>query len=324
MKAGKDVIALIKLAYASNRPVLIEGKHGCGKSQLIEQASQHLGIECIVRDLSLMEPPDLIGLPRHDNGVTRYSPPAFLPTSGKGLLVFEELNRCEKYMMAPCLQLLTARRLNDYVLPPGWLPVAAINPSDDGYDVNECDLALRSRFINITIKSSVREWLKWAESSEVHSAVCRFVKNTPNIFEAAESNPRAWKYVSDVLQTYQGIEEPNEGLLAVAISGLVGEALGVAFTQNYLNGEEPLSATAIFDEYDSHRKTVKSWVKDKRVDLLNATCHNVMVELQNRDVAVRVANMETARRNLDDFSSDIPADLGKKLRKASKDAGVKL
>jgi MoxR-like ATPase len=95
--------------------------HGVGKSELIETAAEEIGIKAIVRDLSLMEPPDLVGLPRAAGKTTVFLPPKFLPTRGKGFLVFEELNRCEPYMRAPCLQLLTARKLNDYDLPEGWL-----------------------------------------------------------------------------------------------------------------------------------------------------------------------------------------------------------
>ena len=151
VKSGQAVIDAIKLAYAAGKPVLLEGRHGVGKSQLIEQAASDLGIDCIVRDLSLLEPTDLVGLPLNVNGRTKYSPPSFLPDDGKGLLVFEELNRSEKYMMAPCLQLLTARTLNDYSLPKGWLCVAAINPASDGYDTSQLDPALLSRFVRIEI-----------------------------------------------------------------------------------------------------------------------------------------------------------------------------
>ena len=47
-----------------------------------------------------MEPPDLIGMPKLSNGRTRYLPPAFLPASGAGLLVLEEINRAPDYMRA--------------------------------------------------------------------------------------------------------------------------------------------------------------------------------------------------------------------------------
>ena len=108
--AGAPAVRQIKLAYAAKLPVLFHGLHGVGKSELFRVAAAELGIDIIVRDLSLMEPPDLIGIPRIGaDARTDYAPPAFLPTGAKGLLVFEELNRAPRYVVAPCLQLLTAR-----------------------------------------------------------------------------------------------------------------------------------------------------------------------------------------------------------------------
>ena len=73
VKAGPDVIDVLSLAHRSNQPVLLEGPHGIGKSELIEQAADALKIGFIVRDLSLMEPPDLIGLPvRREQGDRRH------------------------------------------------------------------------------------------------------------------------------------------------------------------------------------------------------------------------------------------------------------
>jgi len=324
VKAGNGIVDVIRLAYAAGKPVMLEGRHGVGKSQLIEQAAKELGIECIVRDLSLMEPSDLTGLPYKDpvNGRTKFSPPSFLPDSGKGLLVFEELNRAEKCMMAPCLQLLTARTLNDYHLPKGYLCICATNPSTDGYETQEMDAALLSRFIRVTVEADVKEFLKWGDSNGVHPAITRFLRNTVDIFTVPESNPRAWTWASDILHTHEKAGNGCEGLLTVTISGLVGDALGTAFVQSYLNGEEPILANAIIREYDRNQGTVQQWATMKKTDLLNASAHNVLVALQNVDVCAEVGNSESMRTNLAAFISDLPAEIGKRLMKAAKQAGA--
>ena len=323
VKSGQAVIDAIKLAYAAGKPVLLEGRHGVGKSQLIEQAADELGISCITRDLSLMEPPDLIGLPVQDNGRTRYSPPSFLPDDGKGLLVFEELNRSEKYMMAPCLQLLTARTLNDYCLPKGWLCVAAINPASDGYDTcGQLDPALLSRFVRIEVIPCVKSWIAWGTDSGVHPSVLKFVSQTPDIFAASESNPRSWAYVSDVLRAYQSIGLTDENLLVVTIAGVIGDSLATAFVQASLREEESIPADVILKEYEKAQTTIRQWVKVKRMDLLNSTLHGIMVALQNVDTASDVATDATMGRNLEAFLVDLPADLGKKLKKAAISSGA--
>ena len=72
--------------------------------------------------------------------------PAELPDGGEGVLLLEELNRAELPVMQPALQLLSARRLHTWELPPGWICAAAINPEGEDYDVRRLDPALRSRF----------------------------------------------------------------------------------------------------------------------------------------------------------------------------------
>ena len=181
--AGDKVLDVINLACGADQPVLLIGRHGIGKSSFFEQAADRRGIGLIVCDLSLMEPVDLVGIPSiNDNGRTVYAPPSFLPTDGTGLIVFEELNRAPRYVQVPCLQLLTARRLNDYALPPGWLPCAAINDGEE-YQVDDLDVAILSRFLHpipcngshglvaevMYIPRSLSSWSRARESSRTRS-----------------------------------------------------------------------------------------------------------------------------------------------------------
>src|SRR5690606_34508179 len=126
---------------------------------LAVRAVKEMGYELVIRDLSLMEGPDLSGLPYFKDGRTHYAAPSFLPLDGKGLLWFEEVNRAPRHVIAPCFELLTSRRLNDYTLPPGWTVGFAINGAHhaEGYLVEELDPALLSRFMKLTIVPDVGE-----------------------------------------------------------------------------------------------------------------------------------------------------------------------
>jgi len=323
VRAGKDVVAILQTAYAADKPVILEGPHGVGKSELVEQTAKSLSIGFITRDLSLLEPPDLVGLPTMKKGVTQYATPAFLPRSGKGLLVFEELNRAERYMAAPCLQLLTARCLNDYVLPPGWLPIAAINPPDLGYNVNELDPALLSRFIRLRLEPSAKEWLEWAAGHGIHPAVIRYVRSAgDDIFKSKDSNPRSWKYVSDVVHACQKDPSLPKDNLYVIIAGLVGDVHAVAFVKTLTLKETPIDAETIIKRYDTVRDTVQAWKSRKRTDLLKSTAHGVQVNLQNTDTALEVRRSKKMQGNLTDFIADLPGDLGRKVAANAKSNGA--
>lgn len=214
---GEPVLAVLAAAYRARRPVLLEGPTGIGKSQITAAFAASAGLEHRVLDLSLLEPPDLVGLPQLRDGRTHYAFPAELPTEGAGVLMLEELNRAEIPVMQPALQLLSARRLHAYELPPGWFCVAAINPEQEDYQVNRLDAALRSRFLQVPVRADRDEWLRWAGRANVHPIVQRIVREQPDVF--ANSSPRSWAYAGEVLARLEPTELAQRELVAALARG---------------------------------------------------------------------------------------------------------
>jgi hypothetical protein len=317
--AGHRLIDVAKLCYNANVPLLLIGPHGVGKSELLEQAAQELGIGSEVFDLSVMEPPDLVGLPRKKDGVTVYYPPARLPREGQGLLVFEELNRAPQYMRAPCLQLLTARRVNDYQLPPGWLPVASINPAEEGYEVAELDAALLSRFVKVRVKADHKEWLAWGRESGIHEDVLRYVSTDPTVFDSPESNPRAWSYVSRLLAASDG--SGHRVTLRDSVAGLVGTVRAASFFRFLQGGEQPLEAKDIVEAYDQHRDQLLGWIAAGRLDLVKDSVFNLKKLLQVSSNFAKVRQDAGQLRNLRDFLTDLPGDLREEMEQFFHDHG---
>lgn len=227
---GDQLLDLIAIAYRARRPVLLEGPTGIGKSQIVAQFAERAGIEYRVLDLSLMEPPDLIGLPELRDGRTHYAYPSELPIEGRGVLMLEELNRAEIPVMQPALQLLSARRLHSYELPPGWTCIAAINPEQDEYQVNRLDPALRSRFLQLPVRADRDEWLRWARRNNLHPIVIRMIVDSPDVF--VTTSPRSWSYLAELLQTLSPDEQKSReivltlarGYLPIAWATTVAEA----------------------------------------------------------------------------------------------------
>lgn len=317
VKVGPELQGLVKLAVKADKPVLLKGGTGVGKSEAMEQTAKELGIGYIVRDLSLMEGPDLLGLPEIKDRKTTYALPSFLPTEPTpgGLLVFEELNRAPRYTRAPCLQLLTARCLNDYFLPKNWLPVAAINPDDDDYsDVDTLDKALEARFIVVNVVPDIKSWLVWAEQNHIHAAVLSIVKSDPKIFDAPGSNPRAWKYISDIVYAHETVNATAGALLA-AINGYVGDKLARAFLSLYSKkgGVEIPTPEKIFRSYPNVRSIIKSLSKDGDSAKLDSLCHQVLLHLQDPQNEQKIKNNKIAVANLKRLIDDLPAEFAKKI-----------
>jgi hypothetical protein len=322
INVGRPLIDLIKLCFHGNCPILLSGRHGIGKSEIIEQAAAELGIELIARDLSLMEPPDLIGMPKLDGDVTRFLPPAFLPTRGNGLLVLEELNRCPAYMRAPCLQLMTARSLNDYRLPCGWLPIAAVNPSTGDYDVTDLDPALLSRFVCANVEADPVEWLGWARTHGIHEDVMSYVSTDAEIFLSPQSSPRSWKYVSDILYAQRVAQCPIDTLFT-AIAGLVGDGRTTAFIASTMNDSRPLCAHEVLNVYAYHRKRLLRWIDDGRLDLVKGTVMSVLKHLQVARSYEDTKHDRKAMKNVRQFIADLPGDLKDQVNQFAAERGYR-
>lgn len=319
IKTGKQLFEIISLCYHADRPLMLVGGHGIGKSEQAQQAATALGINFHCSDLSLMEPPDLVGLPKLKGQTTIYAPPSSLPTSGSGIWILEELNRCDRHMLAPCLQLLTTRRLNDYELPQGWLPMAAVNPSEDGgYDVNELDPALLSRFVVVSVVPDHDEWLAWAKRHQLHPQVIDYVASDDSIFDHPDSNPRSWKYVSDIVKTHER-NGSSEIALRAAVIGAVGIERGCAFLATLKNTTRPLTADEVINDYRKHCKKLRGLVKEGHLDDVDLTLLAVLKRLQPVDEYELVREDPTKWRNLQVFLYDLPGDLLEKARARFKD-----
>ena len=310
MPVGDRLKAVLHIAYRARRPVLLEGPTGIGKSDVKEVATE-LGIRRIVLDLSLLEPPDLVGLPVTKEGRTKYAAPAILPTDGAGLLMLEELNRAERYIQQPALQLLTERRLHDYELPEGWSTCAAINPERQEYQVTAMDPALRSRFLNLKICADRESWLRWAEQNEVHQVVLQLGRLHDRLLE--DTPPRTWTYVSDVLKALTPKERENQTLLSDLLGGYLtppwiemllkvlpscGQALAIDVNR-LLRGHN--EGVKLVEELVAFRK-------QGRTDVLEAVANRVQALVEGPELNALIGRNEFSIEAFEKLISELPGD----------------
>lgn len=313
---GPAVIELLSLAYRADVPALLIGSHGLGKSEITAAAAAALGIECISRDLSLMEPPDLVGLPKVDAAAesTKFLPPEFLPReSGRGgFLLIEEINRAPRYMQSCCLELLTSRRLNSYVLPRGWLPVACINPKNENYAVDLLDAALMSRFMQITVCASVESWAAWARANDIHPKVVEYVETVPNSLDDSHggSNPRSWAYASRTLKA-AGAEllERSPDTLVTALNGLIGPVHTTALLRLILGTELALKPADVIKDWRTSQAVMNRWKQLGRLDLLAASMRAMLQWLRPEGIAEELKADKRSAFVVRLFFSNLPGDL---------------
>jgi hypothetical protein len=217
-------------------------------------------------------------------------------------------------VQVPALQLLTARRLNDFVFPEKWLPCAAINDGEE-YQVDLLDPALLSRFLKVRIEPDPILWLEWAEGrGNVHPKVVQFIAQTPSVFEDPDANPRAWAYASNLLRQWEAGTQ-DQDLIATALAGVVGEQWAVAFLQFYgVGSARPLTPRQIVQDYAKHRPLVQRWLQAGQLDLVVASLEILKRHLQRQGDYEAAANDLHRKRNVEAFFSDLPGDLKRILR----------
>ncbi|MCE9560532.1 MAG: AAA family ATPase [Planctomycetes bacterium] len=307
---GRPLVKVLDVCYAAGQTPLLAGATGVGKSTQLEEYARSKELQFRVFDLSLMEPSDLVGLPKLDGNVTRFQPPASLPTTkdGKGLLVFEEINRAPQYMRAPCLQMLTARCLNDYRFPSTWKMAAAINPAEDGYDADELDPALESRFVRINVVASPDEWVAWAKEHKVDSRVIEYVLSDTQVFDSPASNPRAWTAVARLYEEAEKLGTAR-GLLRAVIAGCVGAERAASFLKFAKERIKPLDAMTVLKDYRKMRQSLQAWVTEGKLDLVQGTVLNVKKFLQSKTEYATARKSVVRWRNLTRLLTDLPGDL---------------
>lgn len=201
----KDTIKTL-LNVPTDTAIMLKGNHGIGKSAVVKQVAQELGVPCIDFRLSQNDVGDIKGIPFHRNGRTIFAPPEFMPITeadanelkellglsedislgrfgDKGILFLDEINRASREVQQAAFELVLDRRLNLRSLPDGWRVVTAINDNDDLYSVGQLDPAFVSRFMVIDFNPSVEEWLDWARDKGVHDSITTFITKHPELLD---------------------------------------------------------------------------------------------------------------------------------------------
>jgi hypothetical protein len=229
--APSDLARALAALIPARRPAYVWGSPGLGKSSIVRQAADALGLDLIDLRVTLLDPVDLRGLPRLAADACVWVPPAFLPRGGEGVLFLDELAQAPPLVQAACLQLTLDRRLGEYVLPDGWAVVAAGNRMEDRAGGHRTITPLLNRFVHLDLEVDAEQWQHWATTAGVAPEVRGFLRFRPNLLvrfdpaagERAFATPRSWQFVSDALA-----HTPND-LVPAVVAGCVGEGPAAEF-----------------------------------------------------------------------------------------------
>ena len=253
----------------STQNILLVGKHGIGKSEIITRHFEDQGIPVIALFLGQMsDPGDLIGLPNKDEetGKTVFMPPYWFPTDGQPVVLFlDELNRARPEILQTIMDLALNRKLAGRELPACSRIVSAVNDGEE-YQLTDLDPALVSRFNIYNFRPTTGEWLLWASQAGIDKHVTEFIENNNRMLDgdgaATESSSslektpdrRGWERVSDILKNTPTIT----GTTKKVVAGIVGAKAAAEFFESF-DQSSVISAESVLKDFDRQKPMLEKY-----------------------------------------------------------------
>jgi len=286
--------------------ILLVGKHGIGKSEVLTQYFSEKGMKVVPLFLGQMaDPGDLIGLPQKNEqtGKTDFMPPYWFPVDGKPIVLFlDELNRARPEILQTVMDLCLNRKLAGRALPEGSRVISAVNDGDQ-YTLTSLDPALVSRFNVLNFRPEQAEFLLWCEKEGVDSRVIDFIKEhgewldgDPDAREGADTglektpDRRSWKRVSDIIKGRDNLGD----VMTKIISSVVGPKAASAFLSS-LASKKIVSGREVILNFEKVRETIDEY-KLHQISVVNEGIYRTLEVEKIADT-----DKEKAKKNLEAY-----------------------
>lgn len=225
------------------RPVLLMGPPGIGKTQTMEQIASECGIGLVSYTITHHTRQSAVGLPMikteefdgKEYSVTEYTMSEIISGVYKavkeqghreGILFIDEINCVSETLIPTMLQFLQCKTFGNQKVPEGWIIVAAGNPPEFNRSVREFDMVTYDRLRVINIDADLEVWREYAREREIHNAILSYLDIRPQNFYSVMADvdglkfvtARGWEDMSSLMYVYEE--------LGISINaGVVGEFL---------------------------------------------------------------------------------------------------
>lgn len=223
---NQEELLEILLNVASTRPVFIWGAPGIGKSALVEQFADSVGLSCVSLLGSQLAPEDIIGIPQIRGNTSEFLPPKMIARQEPYVLFLDELNACSQDVQKAFYSLIHEKRIGEYHLPEGSVVIGAGNRMQDAAIVKTMSSALINRMFHVQMTPDVNKWITWGYENELHPLVLEYITLRPDhLFseppktEEPYSTPRSWHMLSDVMKEWGS--QLSEEMLRVLTYGCI-------------------------------------------------------------------------------------------------------
>lgn len=236
----KDETGAYCYPLVRQRPILLMGPPGIGKTAVMEQAAEECGVGLVAYTITHHTRQSAIGLPHIETkiydgkqvSVTEYTLSEIIASvyecmerTGKkeGILFIDEINCVSETLAPTMLQFLQNKTFGSHKIPAGWMLVAAGNPPAYNKSVREFDIVTLDRVRKIQVEADLDVWMEYAWQRQIHPAICSYLSIRRENFYFLEQKgeeksfvtARGWEDLSEILKSYQDLGFPVTEELAI-------------------------------------------------------------------------------------------------------------
>ena len=234
----RDADGALCIPALRQRPLLLIGPPGIGKTAILSQLAEELGAGLVAYTMTHHTRQSALGLPlirEKEYGGKTYSATEYtmseilaavydrMTQTGQqtGFLFLDEINCVSETLMPAMLQLLQSKQFGTHKLPEGWVIVAAGNPPQYNQSARQFDTATMDRVRLLEVEADYPVWRAYALARGIHPAVLSYLELEPERFYRVEPHAhgrgtvtaRGWADLSTLLTSYERLRFPVEDAL---------------------------------------------------------------------------------------------------------------
>ena len=224
----KDEFGNFLIPPEAQRPVFLMGPPGIGKTAVMKQIAQELGVGLVSYSMTHHTRQSALGLPvivRKSYGgveqaVSEYTMSEIIASVydmieqggvKSGILFLDEINCVSETLTPTMLQFLQYKTFGKHAVPEGWIVVTAGNPSEYNRSARDFDIVTWDRLKRIDIEPDYGAWKEYALKKGVHASVLSYLEARRENFYRVELTvegrrfitARGWMDLSDMIKLYE-------------------------------------------------------------------------------------------------------------------------